>query len=281
MDAPTIGVLRDLAILVWMAILAGAVAYKVIGLIGRGESWSLHGRIITRHYLPIDAILVAAISMILLAGLQMQNSIAQTELPEPLPQMTALPLAINIAFLLLVCAALLFYLRSVRGLDPVELFGLRRVGFFKAIGLALLFIVPTLAVVNGTAYGVAEWMRTFWPELNPQDAVKAFQESGDPLIRLLLIVAAVIVAPLVEETIFRGFIYGVVKRYTDGYFAALCSALLFALVHFHVGSLFPLTVLALLLCLAYEITGTLVVPMAMHALFNTTSILAMLLGSNQ
>ena len=97
----------------------------------------------------------------------------------------------------------------------------------------------------------------------------------------MLIIAAVIVAPIVEETVFRGFIYGVIKRFTDSWFAAFCSALLFAVVHFHIGSLIPLTVLALVLCAAYERTGSLVVPMMMHGLFNGTSIALMIFVPNE
>ena len=51
---------------------------------------------------------------------------------------------------------------------------------------------------------------------------------------------------------------------------------MFAIVHMHVGSLLPLWMLAVLFCLAYEITGCLLVPMLLHAIFNAVSIIAML-----
>ncbi len=44
------------------------------------------------------------------------------------------------------------------------------------------------------------------------------------LRKWLLVGTAVLVAPIVEETIFRGFIYGVMKRYTDRWFAMLLSS---------------------------------------------------------
>jgi len=71
----------------------------------------------------------------------------------------------------------------------------------------------------------------------------------------------------------------VLKRYTDGPFAAIISGLFFAIMHSHVGSLVPLWVLAVILCGAYEITGCLLVPMLLHALFNSTSISVMLFGN--
>ncbi|HYF37791.1 MAG TPA: CPBP family intramembrane glutamic endopeptidase, partial [Prosthecobacter sp.] len=105
-----------------------------------------------------------------------------------------------------------------------------------------------------------------------QDLVEAFRATDNLAVKTLMVAAAAIVAPLVEETFFRGLFYGVIKRYTDGYFAALCSSLLFAVVHFHMGSFVPLVVLAFAFCLAYEVTGTLLVPMLMHAIFNGTSL---------
>jgi membrane protease YdiL (CAAX protease family) len=44
----------------------------------------------------------------------------------------------------------------------------------------------------------------------------------------------------------------------------------------HVGSLLPLLLLAVLLCVAYELTGCLLVPMLLHMIFNATSIGMML-----
>lgn len=107
--------------------------------------------------------------------------------------------------------------------------------------------------------------------------MKAFKTAGSLPAKIMMGVAAVIVAPLVEEIVFRGFIYGVLKRYTDGWFAAVCSASLFAIVHMHVGTLIPLFVLALGLCAAYERTGSLLVPMGMHAIFNGASTTFLLL----
>ena len=109
--------------------------------------------------------------------------------------------------------------------------------------------------------------------------VKAFETSGSVPLRLLMGFAAVIAAPLTEELLFRGLLYGVCKRFTDSWFAALVTSLLFASVHLHVGSFIPLFALALILVAVYEITGSLLVPIVMHALFNGLMLIAMLLGA--
>lgn len=273
MDAATVGVLRDVLLLVWLALLLGVVAYKGVRLSRPAASWNAAGRVDAGSYLPADGLVVAALAVLLVGGLQAAPA---GEAARAATELAIGPLIGAMAMQLVFCLLLLFYLRSVRGLSPAELFGLRRLSVWRVLAWSLLLIAPILLVVNASAAGVMEWLKAFWPDLASQDSVQAFQKSKDPAARALMIVAAVVVAPLVEETIFRGFIYGVLKRFTDGCFAALCSALLFAVVHFHIGSLLPLTVLALLLCLAYERTGSLLVPMGLHALFNAASLVALL-----
>jgi len=229
-----------------------------------------------------DGVVVAALSILLLSSLH-QAAPSMSDAAEKADDLdlNAGAMFLGILFQLIICAVLLFYLRNVRYLNPLEIFGLKRLSLSQAAGTAALFMVPTLAVVMSTSLGVNAWMQSFWPDLSQQATVQAFQRSTDPLAKFMLIIAAVIVAPIVEETVFRGFIYGVIKRFTDSWFAAFCSALLFAVVHFHIGSLIPLTVLALVLCAAYERTGSLVVPMMMHGLFNGTSIALMIFVPNE
>ena len=43
-------------------------------------------------------------------------------------------------------------------------------------------------------------------------------------------------------------------------------------LHLHLPSLLPLFLLACVLTLAYELSGSLLVPMAMHALFNAITL---------
>jgi len=182
-----------------------------------------------------------------------------------------------VVFLLMVCVGLLFYLRQIRELDPVALFGIRRLSFKAVLGWAVAWLAPLLVVVSGCNWVTLEWLKGFWPDLAPQDSVKMFLENSHLGTRVIMAVAAVIVAPLVEETVFRDFVYGVVQRLTDTIFAAIVSSALFALAHFHLGSAVPLFVLALGFVGAYERTGSLLVPMLMHALFNGISLVALIL----
>jgi len=75
--------------------------------------------------------------------------------------------------------------------------------------------------------------------------------------RIIIIVLAVAVAPLVEEFIFRFFFYGVIKRYLGRSRSFLfLNALLFAAVHVHLPSFGPLFILGSCFTLAYEWSGS-------------------------
>lgn len=278
MDAPTVGVLRDVTLLVWLALLVGVVAYKWVRITRPAAAWNRSGRVDVSGFLGMDGLVVAAISVLVLGGLQSAAGGGDPPAPDTsATELNAKGMFLSIIVQLMICSALLFYLRALRNLDPVHIFGLRRHSVLRCLGSAALFMLPTFVVVMSTSAGIGEWLQSFWPDMTRQESVEAFQKSTDPLAKGMLIIAAVIVAPIVEETVFRGFIYGVLKRYTDGFLAALCTSLLFAVVHLHIGSLIPLAVLALLLCAAYELTGSLVVPMMMHGIFNASSIVIMIL----
>ncbi len=95
-----------------------------------------------------------------------------------------------------------------------------------------------------------------------------------------IIFAGVILAPLSEEFLFRGYFYGALKRYCGAPASAIFTAALFAGIHLNLASLPSLFVLALCLTIAYEATGTLLLPVAMHALFNLSQLLTLYFRSH-
>ena len=285
-DPTMTSVLADVAAWVIVALVLGAGAYQARHSLWPMIKWNQRGRVPCDEYREADAVVVMALAWLMWMGLRAvvktEKSVTTAEAAlKTAAEATvqgpgAMEMLANVVFLLMVCVALLFYLRQIRGLDPVALFGIRRLGFGRALGWALLVLLPLLAVVSVCNWVTLEWLQQFWPDLAPQDSVKIFLESGHWGTRLIMAGAAVVVAPLVEETVFRGFVYGVLKRFAEPFFAAIISSALFALAHFHLGSAVPLFVLALGFTGAYERTGSLMVPMLMHALFNGISLVALL-----
>ena len=58
----------------------------------------------------------------------------------------------------------------------------------------------------------------------------------------------------------------------------IVAGALFAAVHMKLPALFPLWILAIILTLSYELSGSLWVPIGIHAGFNTFSVVVMLTG---
>ena len=101
------------------------------------------------------------------------------------------------------------------------------------------------------------------------------------LNRIYLIIAAVVVAPLFEELVFRGYFYGILKKYTDPMFSALITGGIFAVIHVNIPSVLPLWFFGIFLALAYEASRSLWVPIGIHALFNTTTIVMIFLSKGE
>lgn len=275
-DAQTYGVLHDLSVYVSIATALSLVAYRMMRELRPEVSWNQEGQVLSRPYGAPDLMVLAGLGLFfILVAVQPQEAASGGGGSEAANDSS---LILSMAFNLIVCAGLLLYLFQVRGLNPAELFGLQQL-HWRSLGLVVaIFAVVILVSVNLVSALTVSWLEKVWSDLQPQETVKAFQQSSGIGFKVLVIIAAVVIAPLAEETLFRGFVYGVLKRYTDAPFAALSSSLMFAIIHMHVGSLMPLWMLAVLLCLAYEITGCLLVPMLLHAIFNGVSIVAMMLG---
>lgn len=278
-DAASISVLRDVATLTWIALAIGVVAFRIWrvakpleAMEPRPGSW-----VDASAFTAADGIVVAALSMILLYGLNGTGDPEASQGEAGPDELTVGALVANAVFMLTLWTLLMGYLSFVRQLSVREVFGLTRMSVARAVGLGLLILIPVVLVVNTSAYLVSGWLEQFWTGLEPQNAVQAFRDNNQPGVRVMMVVFAVFIAPLVEETFFRGFIYPVFKKYTVGPYAAICSSLLFGLVHLHVGSLVPLVILALLLCRVYERTGSLIVPMVIHSGFNAISLIGLML----
>jgi membrane protease YdiL (CAAX protease family) len=175
----------------------------------------------------------------------------------------ALPVAAIIALLI------------ARGVSLPMLFGLKRVGLVRAIGIAaglVLLLLPVFMVVTSIAYQFLDG------HAEQQELVKVYQraaKTGKSEIIWQVMVAAVVIAPITEEVLFRGYFYPVLKRIAGPLPAALGISVVFGAIHNNALGFPGLTVLALALTLAYEWSGSIVVSIFMHAWFNATSLFAM------
>jgi membrane protease YdiL (CAAX protease family) len=154
-----------------------------------------------------------------------------------------------------------------RRLDLNTLGGFSKIGFRRALftGLVLLIAAYPLIILADL---LMQSLLGGGAGSSKQGIVDLFTGSETIGQRVLIIFLAVVVAPAAEEFIFRFFLYGIFKRYFGWFLALLLNALLFALVHMHLPSFVALFVLGGCLTVAYEWSGSLLVPMTMHAVFN-------------
>ncbi|HEY4758492.1 MAG TPA: type II CAAX endopeptidase family protein, partial [Chthoniobacterales bacterium] len=172
------------------------------------------------------------------------------------------------AFVVLVIASLLRF----RGFDLGTLAGFFRITFSRTLGsgaILLFFAYPLI--------GFSETInqRFFGGGSSKQGIVEFFNGSRTIEERIMIIVFAVAIAPMVEEFVFRFFIYGVLKRYVGCFLGVILSSLLFAAAHAHFPSFVPLFVLGSCFAIAYEWSGSILVSMTMHSLFNSLTLTAL------
>ncbi|MDG1357300.1 MAG: CPBP family intramembrane metalloprotease [Akkermansiaceae bacterium] len=123
-------------------------------------------------------------------------------------------------------------------------------------------------------HGYSGWLEEqFGSDAKLQETVKTYQEANAIAVRIMIAISAILIAPVAEEIVFRGYIYTTTKRFSGRLFATLLSSLLFGIVHFNITALIPLIFLAIVLALAYELSGSLWAPISIHALFNASQIL--------
>ncbi len=176
-------------------------------------------------------------------------------------------LLLSVALLLVVVAVLRF-----RGIDIGASAGFAKIGFWRTLatgGILLLAAYPLIFLADLLTQRVLDVAPT------RQSIVEMFSGSQTLQHRVLIIVLAVAIAPLVEEFVFRYLFYGVLRRYLGRSVGLVVNSALFAAVHAHVPSAAPLFVLGTCFTLAYEWSGSILLPMTMHALFNSLTLVAL------
>jgi ABC-2 type transport system permease protein len=98
-------------------------------------------------------------------------------------------------------------------------------------------------------------------------AMNLLPSRSDRIVALAIGALAVVAAPVFEEFIFRGLIFGGLRRSLGPGAATLASAAIFAIVHPPL-SVIPVFAMGVCAALIYERTKVLVAPMLVHAIYN-------------
>ena len=112
---------------------------------------------------------------------------------------------------------------------------------------------------------------TFNLHLPPQPLVQIVLEGNSEVIVMVLI-SAVLLAPLAEELLFRGAIFRTLSIKLDREWAGLITSLCFAAMHWNTLQFLPLFAMGQLLQKAYNETDTILTPTLMHMTHNALSL---------
>jgi len=88
---------------------------------------------------------------------------------------------------------------------------------------------------------------------------------------------AAIAGPIMEEVVFRGFMYNAIKKHLGAFWGILITALIFSILHAHWVGFMPILILGILLAYLYEKTGSLVSSITVHITHNLASLLLVFL----
>lgn len=92
-----------------------------------------------------------------------------------------------------------------------------------------------------------------------------------PIDKLLAIFSLVIVAPIAEEAIFRGWLYGKLRAKLGIIYSILLTSLLFGIMHGQWNVGVNVFAMSLVLCIMREITGTIYSGIFLHMLKNAVA----------
>ena len=145
-----------------------------------------------------------------------------------------------------------------------EELGLKGSPTWTDIGLSpVAFIISTLLAA------LFELLFTVFPWFNVSEAqdvgFSVYMAPGERIIAFLVLV---VLAPVVEEMIFRGWLYGKMRMRISAPWAIVLVSLLFGLVHLQWNVGVNVFALSVVLCVLREITGTIYAGILTHMIKN-------------
>jgi len=146
---------------------------------------------------------------------------------------------------------------------------------FSGARLKRLFAMSLITTVLGIGLTLVLtlfsdfFMRSVGIENPPvQSTVIALKSTVSVYQKILFGVVAILIAPAVEELLFRGIIYPAIKQLGHKRAAIWGTSILFGIIHNNVLTALSLIILSVLLILLYEETDNLLAPIIAHSLFN-------------
>lgn len=151
--------------------------------------------------------------------------------------------------------------------------GLRKFDVLKSSALIIVMFVVFVAL----AYMALVVTKILLPGFDPDQAqINEFTSAVTGNARIVSFLALVVIPPIVEEILFRGFMFPAFTGRVGIFLGALASSLLFGLAHLQANVGVYTVVLGLLLCYMYKRTGSIIPGMALHMINNYVAFAALM-----
>jgi hypothetical protein len=146
-----------------------------------------------------------------------------------------------------------------------------------AAGVNLIAVWPVIMA----AMLLTNWLGQFFVgqdfHMQRHEALKTLVDYPQWQVKLTTAAFAVIIAPVLEEVIFRGLFQSLLRGvFSQPWTAIFITAAIFASVHANMSHWPVLLVLGVCMGYAYEKSGSILRPIFIHSLFNATTIIGVL-----
>ncbi|MGB4590167.1 MAG: type II CAAX endopeptidase family protein [Clostridiaceae bacterium] len=126
-------------------------------------------------------------------------------------------------------------------------------------------------------------LETLFPKLfdsfmNAPNILEGLNFGENPVTFILLFISIVLLAPVVEEIVFRGILFNLLNKKRGLIFSMIVSSVFFGVLH--AETMIPTTVIGFVLCFIYQKTGSLKLSIAGHMFNNLVAFLLPFLIEN-
>lgn len=188
------------------------------------------------------------------------------------------PILLHTMLLPAVSVTLVISLMNRRGLSWEKAFGIEGRNFLTHIRQGVIFYLASIPVVIICTLLYKGFLVSVGYPVDSQPLLRLMVEPGIPAwFYVYISIIAVLAAPLFEELVFRGVIIPVMSKHAGMSLVVFFVSFVFAVLHGHVPSIVPLFIIAVAFSVAYLYSGSILVPIVMHALFNGISLTALFL----
>lgn len=267
-------ILQDITLICVIGVILAGLIHGWLRQASPSQQWNQIGKVSTVGLGPADiagCLLVTSIYWIPII-LPYQDTSSNEITTSGVIQMQAI-----FAFM----AGAVFLIYHQRSLLP-EALGLRP----KRPALVLLWATLGFILIRVIFMGLQElelekWLSDRLGEPELQRIVSELMSTQNNQKRVTMIIAACVFAPIIEEVIFRGYLYPVIKRYTEPVIAAIFTGVIFGAIHGQIWAVIPLSIFGILLALLYEKSGSIWTCILCHAMFNSFNVYCMLTIGDQ